>query len=186
MDVGVTGRLKMGIYVDLWMICVIVQQKTTPYCKAFVTESKIAMLTAWQANKSETRWWDKGRILFGSWLTKRWQVKCERVKSPSSVWLLATLWTVAHQAPLSMGFSRQEYWSGLPFPSPGDVPEMEIKTQMISQLQADSLPAELRKLSNSRLVLQKPSCQGLNTRFFYGSEMERWGNKVKRSFNSCK
>ena len=46
MDVGVTGRLKMGIYVDLWMICVIVQQKTTPYCKAFVTESKIAMLTA--------------------------------------------------------------------------------------------------------------------------------------------
>ena len=34
---------------------------------------------------------------------------------------LATLWTVAHQAPLSMGFSREEYWSGLPFPSPGDL-----------------------------------------------------------------
>ena len=33
-----------------------------------------------------------------------------------------TLWTVAHQAPLSMGFSRQEYWTGLPFPSPGDLP----------------------------------------------------------------
>ena len=38
----------------------------------------------------------------------------------SHVWLFATLWTAAHQAPLSMGFSRQEYWSGLPFPSPGD------------------------------------------------------------------
>ena len=38
------------------------------------------------------------------------------------VWLFATLWAVAHQAPLSMGFSRQEYWSGLPFPPPGDLP----------------------------------------------------------------
>ena len=44
-----------------------------------------------------------------------------KVKSLSSVQLLVTLWTVAHQAPLSMGFSRQEYWSGLPFPSPGDL-----------------------------------------------------------------
>ena len=35
----------------------------------------------------------------------------------------ATPWTVAHQAPLSMGFSREEYWSGLPFPTPGDLPD---------------------------------------------------------------
>ena len=40
----------------------------------------------------------------------------------SHVQLFATLWTVAHQAPLSMGFSRQEYWGGLPFPSPEDLP----------------------------------------------------------------
>ena len=40
----------------------------------------------------------------------------------SRVQLCATLWTIAHQAPLSMGFSRQEYWSALPFPSPGDLP----------------------------------------------------------------
>ena len=46
----------------------------------------------------------------------------EKMKSLSRVWLFATPWTVAHQAPLSMGFSRQEYWSGLPFPSPGDLP----------------------------------------------------------------
>ena len=44
-----------------------------------------------------------------------------KVKSLSRVQLFATLWTVAHQAPPSMGFSRQEYWSGLPFPSQGDL-----------------------------------------------------------------
>ena len=42
-----------------------------------------------------------------------------RVQLHSWVWLFATAWTVAHQAPLSMGFSRQEYWSGLPLPNPG-------------------------------------------------------------------
>ena len=45
----------------------------------------------------------------------KWKVK---VKSLSRVWLLATPWTVAHQVPLSMGFSRQEYWSGVPLPYP--------------------------------------------------------------------
>ena len=50
------------------------------------------------------------------------------VLSPfSRVQLFATLWTVAHQAPLSTGFSRQEYWSGLPFPSPGDLPDPGIE-----------------------------------------------------------
>ena len=49
------------------------------------------------------------------------------VKSLSRVRLFATPWTVAHQAPLSVGFSRQEYWSVLPFPSPGDLPDPGIK-----------------------------------------------------------
>ena len=44
----------------------------------------------------------------------------------SRVQLFVTPWTVAHQAPLSMGFSRQEYWSGLPFPSPDDLPDPGI------------------------------------------------------------
>ena len=48
-------------------------------------------------------------------------------KSLSRVWLFATPWTVAYQALLSMGFSRQEYWSGLPFPSPGDLPDPGIE-----------------------------------------------------------
>ena len=45
----------------------------------------------------------------------------------SRVRLFATLWTVAHQAPLSMGFFRQEYWSRLPFPPPGELPDPGIE-----------------------------------------------------------
>ena len=55
--------------------------------------------------------------------------------------ILATLWTVARQTPLSMGFSRQEYWSGSPFPSPGDLPRSGIKPRSPA-LQTDSLPSE--------------------------------------------
>ena len=62
----------------------------------------------------------------------------------SRVQLLATLWAVAHRAPLSMGFSRQGYCSGLPFPSPGYLPNTGIEPQSPA-LQADSLPTELGK-----------------------------------------
>ena len=62
-------------------------------------------------------------------------------KSVSRVRLIATPWIVAHQASLSMGFSRQEYWSGLPFPSPGDLPEPGIEPRSPA-LQADSLLSE--------------------------------------------
>ena len=49
------------------------------------------------------------------------------VKSLSHVQLFATSWTVAYQVPPFMGFSRQEYWRGLPFPSPGDLPDPETE-----------------------------------------------------------
>ena len=52
---------------------------------------------------------------------------CVCAKSFSHVRLLATLWTVAHQASLSIGFSKQEYWSGLSCPSPGDLPDPKIE-----------------------------------------------------------
>ena len=58
---------------------------------------------------------------------------------------LATQWTVALQAPPSMGFSRQEYWSGLPFPSPGDLPNPGIEPRS-PELQADYFPTELLKI----------------------------------------
>ena len=59
----------------------------------------------------------------------------------SRVRLFATPWTVAHHAPLSMEFSRQEYWSGLLFPSPGDLPDPGIEP-VFPALQADSWPSE--------------------------------------------
>ena len=59
----------------------------------------------------------------------------------SRVRLFATSWTVAHQALLSMEFSRQEYWSGLPFPSTADLPNPEIEPGSPT-LQADSLPSK--------------------------------------------
>ena len=64
------------------------------------------------------------------------------VKSLSRVWLFVTPWTVAHQAPPSMGFSRQEYWSGLPFPSPGHLPNPGIEPGSLA-LWADALTSEL-------------------------------------------
>ena len=54
---------------------------------------------------------------------------------------VVTSWTVAHQAPLSMEFSRQEHWSGLPFPSPRDIPHPGIKPGSLA-MQVDSLPTE--------------------------------------------
>ena len=62
-------------------------------------------------------------------------------KSLQSCLTLATPWTVACLAPLSMEFSRQEYWSGLPFPSPEDLPDPGIEPRS-PILQADSLPSE--------------------------------------------
>ena len=68
-------------------------------------------------------------------------VSCSVLSRFCCVRLLATPWTVAHQAPLSMGFSRQEYWNGFPFPSTGDLPDPEIEPGCPT-LQAESLPSE--------------------------------------------
>ena len=67
--------------------------------------------------------------------------KESKVKSLSHVQLFATPWTVAYQAPPSMGFSRQEYWSGLQFPSPGVLPNPGIEPRSPA-LQADAFPSE--------------------------------------------
>ena len=70
---------------------------------------------------------------------------------------LETPWTVACQAPLSMGFSRQEYWSGLPFPSPGDLPDPGIESRSLT-LQADSLLTELGGKPRSGIAGSKDKC----------------------------
>ena len=64
-----------------------------------------------------------------------------KVRLLSHVRLFVTQWTVAYQAPPSVGFSRQEYWSELPFPSPGDLPNPGIEPRS-PELQADALPSE--------------------------------------------
>ena len=77
------------------------------------------------------------------------------VKSLSRIRLFATPWTVAYQAPQSMEFSRQEYWSGLPFPSPGDIPEPGIEPRSPT-FQADTLTSEPPgKPDNSKSILIK-------------------------------
>ena len=68
------------------------------------------------------------------------------MKSLSRIQLFATPWTVAYQASPSMGFSRQEYWSGLPFPSPGNLPGPGIEPGSPA-LEADALTSESPELS---------------------------------------
>ena len=76
-----------------------------------------------------------------SWPRDWTQVIWSEVKPLRCVQLFAIPWTVAYTAPLSMEFSRQEYWSGLPFPSPGDLPDPGIEARSPA-LQADTLPSE--------------------------------------------
>ena len=77
-------------------------------------------------------------------------MKCS---SLSRVQLFVTLWTVAHQAPLSREFSRQENWSGLPITSPGDLPDPGIEPGSAALL-ADALPSELPGKSHIPLSVQ--------------------------------
>ena len=78
----------------------------------------------------------------------------------SHVQLFVTLWTIAHQASLYMGFSRQEYWNGLPFPFPGELPDPGIESKSLS-LQADALLTELRRkpFIHSRIYMSIPVSQ---------------------------
>ena len=93
------------------------------------------------------------------WLSKSKHISSFRTfgvfKSFSRVRLFAIPWTVAHQAPPSMGFSRQEYWSGLPFPSPEDLPDLGIESRSPT-LQADALTSEPPGTLFSRLQNKLP------------------------------
>ena len=95
-------------------------------------------------------WWgslDQGIPISGPWTDTSCQIsgssrlEISEVKSLSRVRLFATPWMIAYQALWSMGFSRQEYWSGLPFPSLGDLPNLGIEPRSPA-LQTDTLPSE--------------------------------------------
>ena len=83
----------------------------------------------------------KGYITVFVLILGNFKANVGNVKSLSRVRLFVTPWTVTYQDPLSMGFSRQEHWSGLPFPSPGDPPNPVIEPGSPA-LQADTLPFE--------------------------------------------
>ena len=78
------------------------------------------------------------------------------VKLLSHVRLFATPWTVAHQAPLSMGFSRQEYWSELPFLPPGDLPNPGMEPMSPALLANSLLLSHLGSLRISPIYLKMP------------------------------
>ena len=90
--------------------------------------------------------------------------KISEVKSLGHVRLFATPWTVAYQGPLSMGFSRQKYWSGLPFPSPGDLPNLGIEP-WVSVLWADALLSEPpgKKIKSVTISVVSPTIWGNNS-----------------------
>ena len=77
-----------------------------------------------------------------------------KVKPLSRIQFFATPRTVTYEALPSMGFSRQKYWNGLPFPSPGDLPNSGIEPTSPS-LQADALPSELPRKPKKRQIIQK-------------------------------
>ena len=70
------------------------------------------------------------QVTLGSTLINSFSPLCLCAQSLHHVWLFVTPWTVAHQAPLSMGFPRQEYWSRLPFPLPGALPDQGVQTHI--------------------------------------------------------
>ena len=93
---------------------------------------------------------------------------------------LCDLWTVAHQAPPSMGFSRQEYWSGLPFPSPGDLPDPGIEPRSPT-LQADTLiSAPSRKPLNTEYSLSENLLQRHRTSHPSTNNKDSKGGKEAR------
>ena len=81
----------------------------------------------------------------------------------SCVQFFLTMWTVAYQVPPSMGFSRQECWSGLPFPSPGDLPNPGIEPRSPA-LHADALPSEPPGKPVGQAVLGKKTCANRGAR----------------------
>ena len=108
------------------------------WCKVFCGRSGLPLLLCMKA----CFLWMAGRTAACFSLKSRVPCVCQ---SLSRIRLFVSPWTVAHQVPLSMGFSRQEYWSRLPFPSPGDLPKPGIEPRsptLLSEPPGKSFPPE--------------------------------------------
>ena len=127
------AHMLMQTYVSNSLACV-------PCCR--IIGMVILHLTFWEKAKLFPKWLHQFIVPSARYEYSDFSTPLKvKVKSLSHVRLFATPWTVAYQAPLSMGFSRQEYWSGVPLPSPGDLPNPGTEPGSPA-LQADALPSE--------------------------------------------
>ena len=106
-----------------------------------------------------------------------------------------TPWTIVSQTPLSMGFARQEYWSGLPFPSPGDLsnPGFEPTSPPSAALQVDSLPTEHQPTEQEKLFANHISNKGPVSQIYkellefkskkINNSIRQWASNMKRHFS---
>ena len=92
----------------------------------------------------------------------------------SQIWLYATLWTIARQGPLSMGFSRQEYWSGLPFPPPGNLPDPVIEPMSLT---SPALAGRFLYHWATWLLYHLNHLNSFSQYPFHDSQFYRWGNQ---------
>ena len=99
-----------------------------------------------------------------------WRFLRAKSLQSSRIQLFATLGTVARQAPLSMEFSRQEYWIGLPFPFPGDLSDPGIKPRSSSAFQAESIPLSQGQMGVVMLNWGLPSFVDLSTSSYSASK----------------
>ena len=149
------GRIKREqVYVYLWLIHVAVWQKLTKHCKAIILHFKTKNSNRHTHKNNEQKmqnlkWYihnDHNYVKLCLYNQQDWKnyktgnLEC-CVLSHSVMFNSATPWTVACQAPLSMRFSRQEDWGGLPCPPPGDLPNPGIKPRSLT-VPADYLPSE--------------------------------------------
>ena len=118
--------------------------------------------------------WDEICLLCA--LGEIWLQLCVKVKSLSCAQLFVTLWTVAHQASPSMGFSRQGHWSGLPFSFPGDLPDPGIESRSPA-LQAEALTSEPPGKPQGTTEPQGSSC-------VYLSLNNRWTGQMREGRRS--
>ena len=132
-SLAVPQKVKHKITIGYSILDLIISSPTNTCTWAFMT-----------AKFTIAKWWKPPPYPSeDEWINKMWYIHTgySEVKSLSRVWLFATPWTVTYKAPPSMGFSRQEYWSGLPFPSPGDLPDPGVEPRSPA-LQADALTSE--------------------------------------------
>ena len=134
---GVNGPQFLSSFICWWTFGCF-QSGSVMYKDNFLTTPwSVWELSSWTRDQAHTP-------ALEAWSLTHWTTRESekvKVKSFSHVQLFGTPWTITYQAPQSVGFSRPEYWSGMPFPSPGDLPDQGIEPGSPT-LQADSLPSE--------------------------------------------